>query len=211
MITADNLLQRIDTLLKLKAASDSYEIAGEVYFGAVSIATQLYGAGSQQVNLLKQLRDSPGTVFTFTREYQGVLQAIASDIRDGRLGSLLLDYQGQVFADFVNAAKAALSEDSKEVAAVLACAALEDALKRFAEANGLDVEDKSMTDVINVLKSAGLVSKQQGTLLKGMVPLRNKALHAEWSRVDKESVRGVIGFVEHFLVSKFGQGDHGSG
>jgi uncharacterized protein YutE (UPF0331/DUF86 family) len=109
-----------------------------------------------------------------------------------------------VFADFVNAAKAALSEDSKDVAAVLACAALEDVLKRFAEANGLDVEDKSMSDVINVLKSAGLVSGQQGTLLKGMVPLRNKALHADWSRVDVESVRSVISFVEHFLVTKFG-------
>jgi uncharacterized protein YutE (UPF0331/DUF86 family) len=139
-----------------------------------------------------------------TWECQGILRAFASDIRGGRLGSLLLEYQSQVFADFVNAAKAALSEDSKDVAAVLACAALEDVLKRFAEANGLDVEDKSMSDVINVLKSAGLVSGQQGTLLKGMVPLRNKALHADWSRVDVESVRSVISFVEHFLVTKFG-------
>ena len=38
---------------------------------------------------------------------------------------------------------------SKDVAAVLACAALEDALKRFGRLKGLQVEDKAMQEVVN--------------------------------------------------------------
>ena len=138
------------------------------------------------------------------KQCHGILASFASDIDGGRLRSLRLEYQGQVFADLVNLAKSAIMGGSKDVAAVLACAALEDALKRYAEAKGLDVEDNDMSTVINALKAAGLLSAQQGALLKGMVPLRNKALHAEWSKVDDASVQGVIAFVEEFLIRSFG-------
>jgi len=215
MITPDNLSQRIDELLNLKAGSEnSDDVVGELYLASVTIATQLYGARSPQVEAIKQLKLDVESLdwksFTYiqrttilVKQLQGTLRAILSDIRDGRLGSLRLEYQGQVFAEFVNAAKAALSEGAKDVAAVLACAALEDALKRFAEANGLDVEEEDMSKVVNALKSAGLVPKQQGALLKGMVPLRNKVFHAEWSKVDEAGIRSVIGFVKQFLLTKF--------
>jgi len=49
---------------------------------------------------------------------------------------------GEIFGDFIGLAKSALRENYKDVAAVLACAALEDSLKRFAETNGLSVGDK---------------------------------------------------------------------
>ena len=41
----------------------------------------------------------------------------------------------EVLGDFLALARAALAEHNKDVAAVLACAALEDALKRFAREN----------------------------------------------------------------------------
>jgi len=53
-------------------------------------------------------------------------------------------------------AKLAL-DDNKDVAAVLACAALEDALKRVAIKNELDVDDKDMSEVINALKAGGVL------------------------------------------------------
>jgi len=53
---------------------------------------------------------------------------------------------------FVLLAKSALENNQKDVAAVLASAALEDALKRYASLHGLDVAGKEMQDVINALK-----------------------------------------------------------
>jgi hypothetical protein len=86
---------------------------------------------------------------------------------------------------------------------VLACAALEDALKRFAINNGLDVTGKTMQDVVNALKGSGLVAGAQKTLLDAMPRIRNLALHAEWTKLSEPEVSSVLGFVEQFLLSKF--------
>jgi hypothetical protein len=110
---------------------------------------------------------------------------------------------GEVFGDFVALAKQALSEGNKDVAAVLACAALEDALKRFALANDLLVSDKSMQDVVNALKGSGLVGGAQKSLLDNMPKIRNSAMHADWDKLSEPVVNSVIGFVEQFLLTKF--------
>jgi len=89
------------------------------------------------------------------------------------------------------------------VAAVLACAALEDALKRLALLNDLDVSDKSMQDVVNALKSKGLVGGAQKTLLDTMPKIRDYAMHANWNKITPQDVGSVIGFVEQLLLTKF--------
>ena len=99
--------------------------------------------------------------------------------------------------------KAALDEGAKDVAAVLACAALEDALKRFALLNGLDVSDKVMEDVVGALKSKGLVGGAQKTLLDAMPKIRNHAMHANWGKITSQDVGSVLGFVEQFLLVNF--------
>ena len=94
-------------------------------------------------------------------------------------------------------------DDNKDAAAVLACAALEDALKRVAMKESLDVDDKDMSDVINALKTKGAIKGAQVPIVQSYVKLRNKAFHAEWDKIDKGSVSSVIGFTEQFLLSYF--------
>jgi len=210
MITEENLLNRIDELLQLKGEG-RYDVIGEIYTGTISIAAQLWGPGSAQVEAVKQIREDLQSTALYEhikaentiQQCKGVLRSIASDIRAGRLGSIRLEYQGQVFADLVNVAKAAMAEGTKDVAAVLAAASLEDTLKRYGQAKGLDVEDKDLTEVVNALKSVGLLSATQGSLLRGMVPFRNKALHAEWAKMDTAEILVVLAFVEEFLVKHF--------
>jgi uncharacterized protein YutE (UPF0331/DUF86 family) len=177
----------------------------------IAIGMQIAGDNGAHVQAAKHLRegleaskwDPHSQAEILFQQCQGLLRAMASDIKGGRLGNLRLEFQGQVFADFINAAKHALSEQRKDVAAVLAAAALEDTLKRYAEANSLDVEDTDLSNVVNALKSAGLLSATQGTLLKGMIPFRNKALHAEWTKIDTLEVQSVIAFVGEFLATRF--------
>lgn len=136
----------------------------------------------------------------------GFFLSAKDDFENGYLFDVELRVSGEVFGDFVALAKQSLSEGHKDVAAVLACAALEDALKRFAAVNGLIVDDKSMQEVVNALKGSGLVAGAQKTLLDAMPRIRNHALHAEWSKLSDPDVSGVIGFVEQFLLSKFSPG-----
>ncbi len=132
-----------------------------------------------------------------------VFHSASDDFNAGFAGNIDLRISGEVFGDFVALAKQSLSEGHKDVAAVLTCAALEDALKRFALANGLDIDQKMMSEVINSLKSAGLVVGPQKSLLDSMLRIRNSAFHANWAKISEADVGGVIGFVEQFLLEKF--------
>ncbi len=133
----------------------------------------------------------------------GVFSAAKEDYEGGYVFSLQRAVSGEVFGDFVQLAKKSLDEGHKNVAAVLACAALEDALKRYARAEGLDVDDSDMQQVVNALKSKGLVSGAQKTLLDDMPRIRDYAMHANWDKISPEAVNSVIGFVEQFLLEKF--------
>ena len=117
-----------------------------------------------------------------------------------------LRVSGEVFGDFVALARTALAEGQKDVAAVLACAALEDALKKYATANGVDVSDETMQGVVGALKARGLVAGAQKSLLDAMPKIRNFAMHAKWEKITEPDVNSVIGFVEQFLLSNFNRG-----
>ena len=128
------------------------------------------------------------------------------DFEGGYVFDVELRVSREVFGDFIALARQSLAEGHKDVAAVLACAALEDALKRFADANGLAVGDKTMQEVVNALKSSGLVAGAQKTLLDAMLRIRNLAMHADWEKIAEPDVSSVLGFVEQFLLSKFSHG-----
>ena len=133
----------------------------------------------------------------------GIFLAAKSDFVGGHLFDIEKSVSGELFGDFVALAKSALSEKQHAVAAVLASAALEDALKRYAIANDLAVEGNTMEQIVNALKSQGLVSGPQKALLSAMPKIRNHAMHADWDKLTPQDVGSMIGFVEHFLLANF--------
>lgn len=170
---------------------------------AQSLIKSVCGVGSPHYsNFLDAFKKCVGTDHS-VRALFGVFMAAKEDFEGGYLFNVDLRVSGKVFGDFVTLAKHALSERHKDVAAVLACAALEDALKRYAAANDLSVDGKTMTEVVNALKGSGLVSGAQKTLLDAMPRIRNHALHAEWDKLSEPDVNSVIGFVEQFLLTNF--------
>jgi hypothetical protein len=133
----------------------------------------------------------------------GVFMGAKNDIDSGYLFDLERSVSGEVFGDFITTAKMALTEGHHTVATVLACAALEDALKRYAISQGLNVEGQTMESVVNALKGKGLVSGAQKTLLSVMPKVRNNAMHADWDKLTPQDAGSVIGFVEQFLLVNF--------
>ncbi len=75
---------------------------------------------------------------------KGIFLAAKSDYDGGYLFRLESAISGEIFADCVVLSKNALANNQKDVAAVLACAALEDALKRYVTLKSLDVDGKEM-------------------------------------------------------------------
>ena len=135
--------------------------------------------------------------------FQEIFKSAKEDFESGCVFNVDLRVSGEVFGDFIVLAKQSLAEGHKDVAAVLAAAALEDSLKRYARVNKLNIDDKSMKEVANALKSKGLVGGAQKSLLDAMPRIRNYAMHAEWDKISEPDVNSIIGFVEEFLSKKF--------
>jgi hypothetical protein len=135
-----------------------------------------------------------------TEALGGIFSAAKADYAGGFAVGMEASIAGEIFADFVALAKEALGQKQKDVAAVLACAALEDALKRIGAANGLEVSEKEMSDVINALIGARVVEGGAAKILRSMTKTRNHALHAEWDKISEAEIGGVIGLVEQLIL-----------
>jgi hypothetical protein len=170
---------------------------------ALNIIQLAFGARSAHCVNFRTVYDKCGGDESEVRSLFQIFESAKEDFEMGFAGDVELRVSGEIFGDFVVLAKEALTNGHKNVAAVLACAALEDALKKFASINGVETHQKSMTEVINSLKSEGLVSGSQKSLLDVMPRIRNSALHADWDKIDLPDVNSVIGFVEQFLLTKF--------
>ena len=131
----------------------------------------------------------------------GIFEAAKRDIGAGVVGSLEQQVTAELFAGLIVSAKGALAEGQKDVAAVLACAALEDTLKKFAKLKGINVDGKTMDGIVGALKGAGLISGAQKGLLDAMPRIRNAAMHADWKKISEPDVASVIGFTEQFLLT----------
>ncbi|MFI5398901.1 MAG: DUF4145 domain-containing protein [Candidatus Binatia bacterium] len=173
---------------------------------ALNVIQGVFGKESPHYLRLESELSSVKNNYVSERQFKacrGIFLGAKSDIDGGYLFDVQTTFSGEIFGDFVATAKAALDEGQHTVACVLACAALEDALKRLAVANGLSIEDKTMEDVVNALKTKGLVSGPQKALLGAMPRIRNYAMHADWAKLSPQDAGSVIGYVEQFLLSYF--------
>lgn len=201
------LEKEVDGLPYSTDGSTRYTPAGKWQKWGTSVQNILlavYGEQSPQYkNFLKAYEHCGGYEYDINT-LKGIFLSAKEDYDSGYVFNVELRISGEVFGDLISLAKQSLSEGYKDVAAVLASAALEDALKRYAEVNKIDVSGKTLQDVINLLKSNGLVSGAQKSILESMPRLRNAAMHADWNKIDSPDVSSVIGFVEQFLLTKFG-------
>jgi hypothetical protein len=212
MVDKKNLLERIEKLLSIQVtASNPQALYAEILSSTITISSMLWGLSSPQVETVKTANElmnksnwsAQAKADNMIKQCQGILKSYKDDIENGILGRLKLDYQGEVFADLLSSAKAAVDNDVREVAAVLAAAALEDSMKKIAESIGLNMDGKELSEVTNALKAAGSFSSTRASLVSGMLAFRNKAMHAQWDKLDMIETKTVISFVETLLSEYF--------
>ena len=211
MATKETIQKRFDELSAKSVACNPHNNSfvdahswGVWSASALNMIQLVFGNDSSHFEQLKKIAGKGGSIYYSEYEQAwGNFLAAKRDYENGCYESLERQVSGEVFGDFIVAAKKALDEGNKDVAAVLACAALEDALKRFANANGLNVDGKEMSEVIGALKSKGLVGGAQKSILEAMPKVRNAAMHADWAKISGAEVNSVIGFTEKFLLDNF--------
>jgi len=191
--------------------SECREIVGACFLGAVTVLQSIYGATSPQIKELSELKKAAGRMeysdkykdVYFAYSLRGCLTNAKEDIENELIESIEAQVSAEVIGDFLALAKSELKAGYKDVASVLACAALEDAIKRKANMLGLTVENKTLVTVANALKSKGVPKGAQASIVSSYTKLRNASMHADWTKIDDADVSSLIGFLEPFLMQNF--------
>jgi len=212
----EKFIQRITELISLDANFKSDEtscsrVAGEVYSGTLNLLATLYGIASPQVKAVQEANErimkygmNEGLKNEYlVQEMRGALNNLKTEIESGLIDSFILEAKGEILTDFLSLAKQVLNEGNKDVAAVLSCAAFEDSLKKYAEENGLDVQEADISQVINALKSGSFLQATQSKVMQSFVTLRNKSFHSEWEKIESVEVQSLIAFVQEFVLKNF--------
>lgn len=209
--TIKNRLTELISLAESKSKKKSASRAYNLYMSTISIAVQLYGPKSVQVDELKaekvrvaESKWSEDSKFeVLIQELKGILNSFMDDLDSGLVEKIENEARGDIYSDFIVLAKECFENESKDPAIVLACAALEDSLKKYAVSHGVEAEDDDMSMVINKLKSNSLIKKPEAKILQSYVTLRNKAFHAQWDKIGETEISSLIAFVERFIIVNF--------
>lgn len=181
----------------------------QILLGSLSLASYCYGEKSRQVEILYNVKKNYSQASFNSYEYQtkhnvvGFLENLKSDLTLGIMTSIEKQTKGLIYNDMLQLAKQLIDDGYKESSSVLACGAFEDCMKNIALQNGLSVSDSDLSEVINALKSNSIMQSVQASVAKSHVKLRNKAFHAEWSKVDIPEIKSLISFLEEIIIKYF--------
>jgi hypothetical protein len=209
----DKVIARLDGLIadagKIRDVNNTTECQ-QLFAGTMTIMEQLYGRDSAQVEQFlaekKRIMAFGGyesqRLSLLAEHTLGMLKSFKADCESGLLGTIRGEAKAEILADFLSYAKNSLTEGNKDVAAVLACASLEDSLKKYAALNGCAADEDDMSAVINKLKAAGLLGGAEAKVVQSYVQLRNKAFHAEWDKLGVAEIQSLIAYLESFIMTK---------
>jgi len=207
----DELLSRLSKFSP-DASSErrpQHELAAfqECVAATVSIGTTVYGDGSVQMGELlkivegiRNINKSPGVMDgRIAVVLHGFLSNLKREIQAGLLIRLAEAAADEVLGDFIVLADRALTAGQKDVAAVLASAALEDLLKRKAAILGINADDQELAAIVSALKAKGVFHGAEPRIVSSFVGLRNRAMHAQWDKISGPDVASLLGYLKTSL------------
>ena len=158
----------------------------------------------QQVD--KIFNDGQLAYFVPTRIAQqmyGLLRAAKNEWDQGLLRKIEYVFIAETFDDFLDHAAKYHKGNKKIEASVLACAVLEDTLKKISSKNEIVKSGLSLEQLIDELVKESVFTPVKSKRVKGYSGVRNSALHAEWDEFDISDVgqliKGVRELIDEFL------------
>lgn len=170
---------------------------------ASNLIKRVCGEKSDHYQELKRLAEndrSSGNSYFF-KDCFGVLEAAHRDYADGLLFDLRALIAAEVLGDFIDQAENLVSQGYHIPAASLAGAVLEDSLRKLAEANDIEIPEKTKIDRLNSdLARAEVYSKLVQKRITALADIRNNADHGHFDKFSKEDVEDMISWIKRFTA-----------
>lgn len=168
---------------------------------ALNLLEIVFGGDATFTKRLREKVDASNHRAVALEDALGIFSAAAEEFSLGFLQRVRREIADEFVIDTCLHAEALLTEGYLQSAAVLAAAALEDCFKRRAEEHGISTEDKTLSDYINSLKGAGVLSGATAKIVSGFPKFRNAALHADWDKITNTDVSTVCAFLKTYAVN----------
>jgi hypothetical protein len=138
-----------------------------------------------------------------------ILKAFHSFLKSGLSEGISIERKAQidVVSDYLEQAINLLADEKIHPSApcVLIGASLEEFLRNFVEEQGLDIQGKkaSIDSYKKVLRTAGLIEKQDAKDIDSVAGLRNDAAHGHWDNVnDRTRINNMLEMV-NLIIRKY--------
>ena len=221
MITMDDLIRRVDELIKTgkkvlatRRERDNYSFVDSGLMAgfrsaALSFISSVYGNKPTYYEEFKSRTKSSGK--NDVEAGIEILRAIRSEISGGWLFSMKGIITAEVFADFLEMAEHFLETGYKDPAAVMAGSVLEEHLRQLCIKTGIDIErehddrlipvkaDRLNADLAKEDGCSGY-SKLDQKLVTAWLGIRNHAAHGEYDKYTDEQVKNMIAGITEFMA-----------
>ena len=204
----NNWVKEAQSLIALSLNQASPQVSEQIHQFAVSMLTAFFGENGPQLRAYLTSVSTLDSIHWGNRATQlrsmarGTLEGIMRQINSGLAINLRSQAKGEVFADLVALATDVLSnksDEAKNTAAVLVAAAYEDVLRTLAADKANVGGRPKLEQVVNELKTAGVLQGGNVNMAVSYLKFRNDALHADWDKVTSHQVDSCLLFVESLI------------
>lgn len=170
-----------------------------------NILTATFGRTSPQFRQFENLIDRGVRYVAHSHEVSrlvGLLNGAADDLSGGYLFGHEFIVAGRVFDSVLEEGKHLLGAGFKDPAAVLGRVVLEEALRRLADAVGLDSSSKAST-LNDQLRQSGRFPQPLWRQVQAWLDIGNAAAHGKFEEFTDANVASMLGDIERFLATEF--------
>ncbi|MHB9155193.1 MAG: hypothetical protein ACYC5N_05790 [Endomicrobiales bacterium] len=199
---------------------ESKELVQAIEKAILEVESNLHGGYTQACELLRLYAGPKSSFFSQIQEYNpkrmmalpsqantvSLLKTFKNFIESGYSQGISPERKGQldVVSDFLEQANQLLRDTKIHPAApaILIGATLEEFLRTWAEAEGLNLDSKqsSIDSYAKILRESEIISKQDIKDITAWTGIRNDAAHGNWDNVkDKERIQIMLEGVNLFL------------
>ena len=166
----------------------------------------VFGIESLQMKRFLNIRDSKEIVELSEKlsNIKGLLDADLDDLKEGFLLGQEFIIANEVFDSVLEEAKFFIFEQkNKDIGAILLRIVLEDAIKRIAKKENLDIENKKASILDNELKASNYFIQTVWRQNQAWLDIGNKAAHGDFGEYDLTQVESFYNGLVNFLSSQF--------
>jgi len=215
-VTTEQVAERVQGLIEEGRSVPLLPEGQQYHAGPKRVSFELFGAWrARSLTYLRSLLGEDHTyVVAFAAEVAtneldqrdtgvGILTAVASDLEAGYLDDLRGLLAAEVFSDFLDMARHLVDEGYHVAAASLAGGVLEDALRTALARQG-KVSSGNLQSYNQRAKEGKLYGPTVFTQVTVWIAIRDSADHGEFTNVDADAVKSMLGDLPNFLANHLG-------